>query len=100
MKNAGWDFSIGSQGTGTVRSIPTLKPPQAREKKSEGSQVTPGRVPESSNQRFSASANALHESREVYFSKDGRDSYHDEHLESNLEDVSLPPLSLFSVIHI
>ncbi|CAN6694325.1 unnamed protein product [Malus baccata var. baccata] len=85
-KNAGWDFSIGAQGTGTVRSVPKLKPPQAREKKPEGSQITPGRVPESTNRRLSASGNALQESREDYFSRDGRDSYHDE---SNPEDDEL-----------
>ncbi|BFG29174.1 hypothetical protein CerSpe_154480 [Prunus speciosa] len=83
LKNAGWDFSIGSQGTGTVRSAPILKPPQAREKRLE----IPGR--ESSNQRFSASGNALHESREDYLLKDGRDSYGDELLESNPEDEEL-----------
>lgn len=94
VKNAGWDFSIGSQGTGTVRSAPILKPPQAREKRLE----IPGR--ESSNQRFSASGNALHESREDYLLKDGRDSYGDELLESNPEDVSLPPPIVFSVTHI
>ncbi|ONI12636.1 hypothetical protein PRUPE_4G176700 [Prunus persica] len=82
VKNAGWDFSIGSQGTGTVRSVATLKPPQAREKKPE----TPGR--ESSNQRFLASGNALHDSREDYLLKDGRDSYGDELQESNPEDPS------------
>ncbi|RXI03036.1 hypothetical protein DVH24_003114 [Malus domestica] len=85
-KNAGWDFSIGAQGTGTVRSVPKLKPPQAREKKPEGSQITPGRVPESTNRQLSASGNALQESREDYFSRDGRDSYHDE---SNPEDDEL-----------
>lgn len=94
VKNAGWDFSVGSQGTGTVRSVAILKPPQAREKKPE----TPGR--ESSNQRFSASGNALHESREDYLLKDGRHSYGDELQESNPEDVSLPPPILFSITHV
>lgn len=90
MKNAGWDFSIGSQGTGTVRSVPAVKPPQARERKADGryNQVTPERLSESSNKRLSP-GNALHESRENYFLKDGRNLYHDEHLESNPEDVIL-----------
>ncbi|KAK9938040.1 hypothetical protein M0R45_014800 [Rubus argutus] len=90
MKNAGWDFSIGSQGTGTVRSVPAVKPPQARERKADGryNQVTPERLSESSNKRLSP-GNALHESRENYFLKDGRNLYHDEHLESNPEDEDL-----------
>lgn len=100
MKNAGWDFSIGSQGTGTVRSVPAVKPPQARERKAEGryNQVTPERLSESSNKRLSP-GNALHESREDYFLKDGRNLYHDEHLESNPEDVILS-LSLLLLLYL
>ncbi|KAM5586098.1 hypothetical protein ABKV19_005141 [Rosa sericea] len=65
MKNAGWDFSIGSQGTGTIRSVAAIKPPQARERKPEGryNQVTPERLPENSNQRLSPGS-AQHDSHE------------------------------------
>lgn len=62
MKNAGWDFSIGSQGTGTIRSVAAVKPPQARERKLEGrfNQVTPERLPDNNNQRLSPGS-AQHE---------------------------------------
>ncbi|XP_062011448.1 uncharacterized protein LOC133728045 [Rosa rugosa] len=65
MKNAGWDFSIGSQGTGTIRSVAAVKPPQARERKPEGryNQVTPERLPENSNRHLSpgSAQHDLHE---------------------------------------
>ncbi|KAL6199133.1 hypothetical protein ACLB2K_028920 [Fragaria x ananassa] len=62
MRNAGWDFSIGSQGTGTIRSVAAVKPPQARERKLEGrfNQVTPERLPDNNNQRLSPGS-AQHE---------------------------------------
>ncbi|XP_050370938.1 uncharacterized protein LOC126788948 [Argentina anserina] len=65
MKNAGWDFSIGSQGTGTIRSVPAVKPPQARDRKLEGrhNQVASERLPENSNQRLSPGS-AQHDSCE------------------------------------
>ncbi|KAL8505795.1 hypothetical protein ACS0TY_016860 [Phlomoides rotata] len=88
LRNTGWDFSIGGSGsTGTVRSV--VRPPQVRERKPEVplNQSTPRKIPDTSNQRASASGTMLHTSSEFSAWKDAnhlvkQENYHEE------EDVS------------
>ncbi|XP_039061161.1 germinal center kinase 1-like [Hibiscus syriacus] len=77
-KSAGWDFSSdGPNSTGTVRSF--ARPPQIRERKLEPSHSK-------AISRTSESGNALNESREAFYGKDTRESYHDDHQDNNNDD--------------
>eukprot|EP00262_Sarcandra_glabra_P019625 TRINITY_DN745_c2_g2_i1.p1 TRINITY_DN745_c2_g2~~TRINITY_DN745_c2_g2_i1.p1 ORF type:complete len:706 (-),score=142.93 TRINITY_DN745_c2_g2_i1:251-2368(-) len=103
MRSGGWDFSMGgSQGTGTVRSA--VRPQQVagtREKKPEVSHnhAFERRIPDTGNQRLSASGSAVHESSsEVSLEKDVRGHYDDEKQENSLEDGKLSVSSSGTVI--
>ncbi|KAK6154357.1 hypothetical protein DH2020_008605 [Rehmannia glutinosa] len=88
MRNTGWDFSIGGSGsTGTVRSV--VRPPQVRERKPEVplNQTTSRKIPDTRNQRSSASGTVLRTSSEFSMRKDAnhlakQEKYHED------EDVS------------
>ncbi|PNX94087.1 MAP kinase, partial [Trifolium pratense] len=74
-KSSEWDFSIGeSEGTGTFRSV--SRPPQARDKKTEGSynQLTQRKAPDAGYQGGYANRSA---------------PYHHEQLDNQLEDDEL-----------
>ncbi|XP_077243715.1 uncharacterized protein LOC143884175 isoform X2 [Tasmannia lanceolata] len=90
LKNAGWDFSMGSsQSTGTVRSA--VRPPQVagtNEKKFDPpNSVHPRKALDRGNQWLPSSGIALYvSSSEVPLEKDERG---DERQESSLEDASV-----------
>ncbi|KAF7836697.1 germinal center kinase 1 isoform X1 [Senna tora] len=67
LKNSGWDFSIGSQGTGTSRNVPLARPPQFRDKKTDVSQnqLNQRKAPEGSYQGISSYRSTPKEPSEI-----------------------------------
>ncbi|GAU44953.1 hypothetical protein TSUD_100250, partial [Trifolium subterraneum] len=86
LKGSEWDFSIGeSEGTGTFRSV--SRPPQSRDKKTEGSynQLTQRKAPDVGYQGGFPTRSSFNQALE----KDLRAPYQHEQLDNQLEDDEL-----------